>query len=226
MDYIYFVERGLVSVAARVGRDKFVEVWLIGSEGIVGAPVVLAANAAPLHRRTVQVAGEALRIGRRDFCEVLQSLPQLRSVVERYLAVVLAQTSQSGACNSYHGLKHRLARWLLVARSALADDKIPLTHRVLAELLGVRRASVTECLEVLQNEGTISTKRGLVKVENHAELSSLCCDCFRLIEGEYRRLVLSEAGVDSRLEVGAPRTRAPLLRVDQHSDRELGGSSS
>jgi Mn-dependent DtxR family transcriptional regulator len=62
---------------------------------------------------------------------------------------------------------------------------------VLAELLGVRRASVTECLEVLQKEGTISSKRGLVKVESCAELSSLCCNCFRLIEGEYRRLVPS-----------------------------------
>jgi CRP-like cAMP-binding protein len=191
MDYVYFVEKGLVSVAARVGRDKFVEVWLIGSEGIVGAPVLLASNATPLHRRTVQVAGEALRIKTRDFCGMLQSLPELRAVVERYLAVVLAQTSQSGACNAYHGLKQRLARWLLVARSALADDEIPLTHGVLAELLGVRRASVTECLEVLQKEGTISSKRGLVKVESCAELSSLCCNCFRLIEGEYRRLVPS-----------------------------------
>jgi CRP-like cAMP-binding protein len=190
MEYVYFIETGLVSVAAKVGRDKFVEVWLTGSEGLVGAPVVLAANAAPLHRRTVQVAGEALRIRTGEFCEILDALPRLRSVVERYLAVVLAQTSQSGACNSYHGLKHRLARWLLVARSALADEEIPLTHGVLAELLGVRRASVTECLEVLQSEGTISTKRGLVKVENYAELSSLCCNCFRLIEREYSRLVL------------------------------------
>ncbi len=224
MEYVYFIESGLVSVAARVGRDKFVEVWLIGSEGLVGAPVVLAANAAPLHRRTVQVAGEALRIRTRDFCETLDSLPQLRSVVERYLAVVLVQTSQSGACNSYHGLKHRLARWLLVARSALVNDEIPLTHEVLAELLGVRRASVTECLEVLQHEGTISTKRGLVKVENYAELSSLCCNCFRLIEGEYRRLVLSAVGAGSSIEPGAP--RSPLAGVDQQiSAQELRDSS-
>jgi hypothetical protein len=147
--------------------------------------------------------------------------------VDRYLAVVLVQTSQSGACNSYHGLKHRLARWLLVARSALSDNDIPLTHDVLAELLGVRRASVTECLEVLQTEGTISTKRGLVQVKNHGALCSLCCDCFRLIEGEYRRLVLSATGVGSRLEVGAPRMRAASLGLDRHiSDRELGSSSS
>ena len=95
------------------------------------------------------MTGEALRIKTSEFCRLLEFLPHLRSVVDRYLAVVLAQTSQSGACNSYHDLKQRLARWLLIARSATEEDEMPLTHGVLAELLGVRRASVTECLEVL-----------------------------------------------------------------------------
>lgn len=197
MEHVYFVERGLVSVAARVGREKFVEVWLIGSEGLVGAPVVLAARAAPLHRRTVQVTGEALRIKTSAFCELLGTLPHLRSVVERYLAVVLAQTSQSGACNSYHSLKQRLARWLLIAQNATNEDEMPLTHGVLAELLGVRRASVTEGLEVLQKNGTITTRRGSVKIEDAIKLSKLSCDCFKLIEREYRRHLLPALDVGS-----------------------------
>lgn len=198
MEHVYFVESGLVSVAARVGREKFVEVWLIGSEGLVGAPVVLAARAAPLHRRTVQVPGDALRIRTSEFCDLLESLPQLRSVVERYLAVVLAQTSQSGACNSYHSLKQRLARWLLIAQNATGEDEMPLTHGVLAELLGVRRASVTECLEVLQKDGTVITRRGFVKIEDATELSKLACDCFKLIEREYRRHLLPALDNGSR----------------------------
>jgi CRP-like cAMP-binding protein len=198
MEHVYFVESGLVSVAARVGREKFVEVWLIGSEGLVGAPVVLAAKAAPLHRRTVQVTGDALRIRTSEFCELLDSLPALRSVVDRYLAVVLAQTSQSGACNSYHSLKQRLARWLLIAQNATNEDEIPLTHGVLAELLGVRRASVTECLEVLQRDGTVTTRRGSVKIEDAGELSKLSCDCFKLIEREYRRHLLPTLDIGHR----------------------------
>ena len=83
MEYVYFIESGLVSVAARVGCEQFVEVWLIGSEGLVGAPVLLAARSAPLHRRTVQVGGEALRIKTDDFSRILGDLPHLRSVVER-----------------------------------------------------------------------------------------------------------------------------------------------
>ena len=226
MEYVYFVESGLVSVAARVGRDKFVEVWLIGSEGLVGAPVLLAAKAVPLHRRTVQVGGEALRIRTRDFSKILEDLPHLRSIVERYLAVVLVQTSQSGACNSYHGLKQRLARWLLVARSALGTDKMPLTHVMLAELLGVRRASVTECLEALQKGGTISTKRGWVTVEDAVGLSKLCCDCFGLIEHEYRRHLHSANNAGSHPEDGAAITTAVARGRSIALDREPSRPSS
>jgi CRP-like cAMP-binding protein len=225
MEYVYFVESGLVSVAARVGREKFVEVWLIGSEGLVGAPVVLAARAAPLHRRTVQVTGHALRIKTSAFCGLLDSLPHLRSVVERYLAVVLGQTSQSGACNSHHSLRQRLARWLLIARSAADEDEMPLTHGVLAELLGVRRASVTECLEALQKDGTIATRRGFVKVENPTELSKLSCDCFKLIEREYRRHLLTAANTGSRPDVGVSFTAPVISEKSIVRDREPKRSS-
>nr|WP_283818016.1 Crp/Fnr family transcriptional regulator [Bradyrhizobium jicamae] len=214
MEYVYFVERGLVSVAARVEREKFVEVWLIGSEGLVGAPIALAADAAPLHRRTVQVTGEALRIKTPEFCGLLDSLPHLRSVVDRYLAVVLGQTSQSGACNSFHDIRQRLARWLLIARSAMDDNEIPLTHGVLAELLGVRRASVTDSLEALQTDGTVTTRRGSVKIENPVELSRLCCGCFKLIEREYRRLLpASDTGSDARLPVRS-QPQSPWMSPD------------
>ena len=222
MEHVYFIERGLVSVAARVGREKFVEVWLTGSEGLVGAPVLLAARAAPLHRRTVQVTGEALRIKTSEFCELLETLPHLRSVVERYLAVVLAQTSQSGACNSYHSIKQRLARWLLIAQNAMGEDEMPLTHGVLAELLGVRRASVTECLEVLQKDGTVTTRRGSVKIEDGTELSKLSCDCFKLIEREYRRLLpVPDTGSCSapRVSLAAPVELGQPVLLDRESRR-------
>lgn len=201
MEHVYFVEQGLVSVAAKVGREKFVEVWLIGSKGLVGAPVILNANTDPLHRRTVQVEGVALRIAVGEFGRLVKELPVMRAVLDAYLAVVLVQTSQSGACNSVHQLKQRLARWLLLAHNALSSDDIPLTHEVLAQLLGVRRASVTESLKDLQSEGLVATKRGSIKIENMRELESVCCECFRLIEGEYERqldrIALSHAVVSA-----------------------------
>jgi CRP-like cAMP-binding protein len=187
IEHVYFVDQGLVSVAAKIGQEKFVEVWLIGSEGVVGAPVVLTENTDPLHRRTVQVSGQARRVSINAFRELLSELPTLSAILKRYLAVVLYQTSQTGACNSSHRLKQRLARWLLLARNSLDADEIPLTHQVLGQLLGVRRSSVTECLELLEREELISTRRGAIKIENVAELEGVCCQCFRLIEREFQR---------------------------------------
>lgn len=199
MDHVYFVETGLVSVAAKVGHEKFVEVWLIGSEGMAGVPVILGAGAKPLHRRTVQVDGQGLRIGAQEFREAIETLPAFRRALHTYLDVVLSRTSQSGACNANHPLHHRLARWLLVARACLNADQIPLTHTVLAQLLGVRRASVTECLERFETQGLIETKRGHITICRPDDLAGVACECFRMIGGEYeQRLVLAGAGMTGR----------------------------
>jgi len=185
IEYVYFVESGLVSIAAKVGNDRFVEVWLVGSEGLVGSPVVLGAATEPKQRRTVQVNGRALRIGVNEFRKAMETLPVLRKTLYAYLNVVLLRAAQSGACNATHELKHRLARWLLVARSSLNADEIPLTHDVLAQLLGIRRASVTECLESFENQGLIDAKRGLITIRNPQQLGQVCCNCFGAIEREY-----------------------------------------
>lgn len=182
---VYFVERGLVSIAASVGDDKFVEVWLVGSEGMVGSPVVLGAANEPKQRRTVQVEGQALRMSKHEFRKAMEELPAFRKILYAYLNVVLLRAAQSGACNATHELKHRLARWLLVARSSLNADEIPLTHDVLAQLLGVRRASVTECLENFESQGLINAKRGRITIREPSRLERGCCGCFRLIQREY-----------------------------------------
>jgi CRP-like cAMP-binding protein len=200
MEYVYFIEQGLVSVSARIDEHQFIEAWLIGSEGMIGAPLVLTEDdQTPPHRRVVQVGGTALRISAREFLTALPELPTLRKVLLRYIDVVLLQTSQSGVCNAAHSLKQRLARWLLVARNALQNDTLPLTHDVLSQLLGVRRASVTNCLEALEREALIRNSRGLVTVANAQRLQRASCNCFGLIEREYRRQLSPDALASHRL---------------------------
>lgn len=188
MDYVYFVEHGLVSAAARASKNRWVEVWLVGCEGMSGVPVVLGAAEHPL-RRMVQIPGSAYRISRDDLVKALERSRSLRDLLLRYAAVVLLQASQSGVCNSHHSLKQRLARWLLLARSSLQDDKLPLTHTVLARLLGAGRPSVTDCLGVLQKEQAIETARGFIKVTDAERLEELCCHCHQSIMNDYRRLI-------------------------------------
>ncbi|PSC03203.1 Crp/Fnr family transcriptional regulator [Alsobacter soli] len=189
MQHVYFIESGLVSVSARISRDRWVEVWLIGSEGMTGIPIVLGDDAEPPLRRIVQVGGTALRLPSEIMRQAMAESASLRRLLSLYVQVVLLQTSQSGACNSHHTLKERLCRWLLLARDGLQDNSLPLTHSVLARLLGVRRPSVTSCLGVLEDMGAIRNTRGMVTITDAHRLEDATCDCHRIITREQRRLL-------------------------------------
>ena len=186
LDYVYFIERGLVSVSARVDNDQFIEAWLVGSEGLVGSPLVLGEEPPP-HRRVVQVGGEALRVPARTFLTLLPKLPVTHRLLLRSVQVVLFQAAQFGACNAAHTVKERLARWLLVARYCLNSDELPITHEILSQLLAVRRATVTECVEILQQGAVIHTERGLIKVIDPEALRGSSCSCYDLVHREYQR---------------------------------------
>ncbi|MBR1170178.1 Crp/Fnr family transcriptional regulator [Bradyrhizobium liaoningense] len=190
MQHVYFIESGLVSVGAKVGPQKFVEVWLIGSEGLAGIHLALTAKMQPMNRRIVQVAGAANRLTVARFQEAIAHLPTFRSVVHAYIASVLIQTAQSGACNTSHQLQQRLGRWLLLARNALGSNEIPLTHQVLAQLLGVRRAGVTDCLLQLKKNGLVEMMRGRLVICDAFRLAQISCQCWSLIEREYERQLL------------------------------------
>ncbi len=185
--YVYFIEKGLVSVAAKISSERFVEVWLIGSEGMVGTPIVLGDDDEQPHRRVVQVGGTALLASISDFRSKLRELPQLRTVLYRYVQMILLQTSQSGACNAHHEIRQRLARWLLFTRESLCSDAIPLTQDVLSRLLGVRRATISECLCQFEAEHMVATRRGVILIHDPRKLEETSCDCLRLIMREYQR---------------------------------------
>nr|WP_255616452.1 Crp/Fnr family transcriptional regulator [Microvirga puerhi] len=189
VESIYFIESGLVSVSAKASPGTWVEVWLIGSEGMTGVPVLLEDTDDPPFRRVVQVGGSAHRISRQEFQDAVQRLSSLRAILLKYAQFVLLQTSQSAVCEAHHPLKQRLCRWLLLARDGLERDDIPLTHQMLARLLGVRRASITECLRILEEEAALENTRALIHVSHPERLEGLACSCYNLIRSEYRRLI-------------------------------------
>jgi CRP-like cAMP-binding protein len=188
MEHVYFVERGLVSVMAKTTDREWVEVWLIGSDGSTGIPVVLG-DTRPSHRRVVQIGGSALRISAEVFHNLLQVSEPLREILLDYVEVVLLQTSQSGACNAQHAVKQRLARWLLLARDALGSSLMPVPHEMLGRLIGVRRATITDCLNDFEAHAAIRTARRLIEVTDAPLLESLSCDCYRIIKHERLRLL-------------------------------------
>lgn len=185
---VYFVESGLVSVSGAGGRGKTVEAWLLGSEGTTAVPVILQDD-EPALQCVVQIGGEALEIGRVELMAVIEACPGIRGLLLRYVNFTLLCAVQTGICNSNHSIEQRLARWLLFARDGFPDQNMPITHRALGRLLGVRRASVTHCLGSLEQAGAIGVSRGNLVVLDSDKLHQRACECARYVRREYQRLI-------------------------------------
>jgi CRP-like cAMP-binding protein len=188
MEYVYFIESGLVSVVAKINEQDWVEVWLIGSDGTTAIPVQLG-DTHPSHRRVVQIAGSALRVSTTTFCNLLQISEPLQKILSKYLQVVLLQTSQSGACNAQHSVEQRLARWLLLACDAMGSRRLPVPQEMLGRLIGVRRATISDCLRDIEGRNAIRMARRLVEIVDADALEAISCDCYHIIKRERRRLL-------------------------------------
>jgi CRP-like cAMP-binding protein len=156
--HVYFVEEGLVSVLASTDTRNAVEVWLIGREGVIGSAAVLGLSTTPL-RYLVQVGGDALRIDVDDLRQAMIELPQLRELLLDDLQVTLLRSSQSTACSLSHSFRQRLARWLLTAQDRSNRDEFRITQDLLARILGVRRATVSETIKSLEGRGILARTR-------------------------------------------------------------------
>ncbi len=187
MDYAYFIEDGLVSVLAHTGPGKSVEVWMIGREGFIGVPLVLG-EPISAHRRIVQIAGSALRIRADAFLDAIGPASPTRELLLRYVQTVLMQASQLGGCNAHHSVPQRLARWLLMAQDRCATDTLRLTHDMLARLLGVRRATVSECIAALEAQGILGRARSQIRIQARRRLETIACPCYGIMREADRRL--------------------------------------
>jgi CRP-like cAMP-binding protein len=188
MKHLYFPEEGLVSVVAQAGDGKSIEGWLVGREGFIGIPILLGEE-CPSHRRVVQVAGSALRIHADSMIEAMEEMRPLRNLLLYYVQVVLMQTGQLSACNAAHGVQQRVARWLLMAQDRCGTDSLPLTHDILARMLGIRRATVTDCIMTLEREGILEKARSLIRIIDRSRLKAACCTCYATIRSAEKRLL-------------------------------------
>lgn len=185
--HAYFIERGLASLMAKAEDQCLLEVGTLGRQDFVGVPIVLGTTRTP-HRCVVQVAGEAWRISADDLQDALVQIPVLRRVLFGYVQAASVQSAQLAVCNTRHGLRQRLARWLLFAHDRVEGDEIALTHQFLGRALGVRRAGVTTAMGRLEEAGMIHRGRGRIMIIDRARLEHEVCDCYRAISSEYKRI--------------------------------------
>ena len=178
IEQVFFVERGMVSLVAETdGAASKVEVGVIGYEGAVGATAMFDASSISFNRAMVQMPGHGLRISASDLRDAVNASHSLRAGLHRCLQVILAQSSQTAACNIRHTLVERCARWLLTAHDLTDGDEMPLTQDFLAIMLAVRRSGVTVAMGSLQQAGLVQNNRGRVTVVDRAGLEAAACDC-------------------------------------------------
>jgi CRP-like cAMP-binding protein len=122
-----------------------------------------------------------LRIGASEFQKAASQSAAIRGLILENSETMLAQSQRTTACNTAHNLPERLARWLLQTQDRVGRDTLPLTQEFLAEMLGVRRTSVTLVAQQLQNAGAIQTLRGRIKVLDRHKLEDLACECYEII---------------------------------------------
>lgn len=180
LQYAYFPEFGAASLTTRAGDCPPVEILTLGKRDFVGIPLILGTRVSP-HRCTVQVPGSALRIEADMLVHLIKANVEIEKLLLRYVQAALVHSSQLVACNSRHTLNQRLARWLLVARDRMDTCEIAITHRSMAQALGVRRASITTAVGEMETAGVVRSGRGWVTIVDEARMEEAACNCHRII---------------------------------------------
>jgi CRP-like cAMP-binding protein len=185
---IYFPNAGLlVSLLTLVENHSALEIGLIGSEGMVGLPVAQGIDTSSV-RAVVQGAGTALRMESSPFRKALETSPALQRTLHRYTHALIAQITQTAACNRFHQVEARLARWLLMASDRLQSNPLRFTHEGLADLLGVRRVGITVAASALQQQKLIQYRRGNITILDREGLKASACECYQKIKDIFDRV--------------------------------------
>lgn len=178
---VYFPRSSLVSLLTLADGHLALEVGLIGRDGMVGIPLVLGHRRSSV-RALVQGAGTALRMATARFLAELRGNPPLRRELYRYTHALMAQISQTAACNRFHVVEQRLARWLLMTHDRVRSDRFHMTHEFLGHMLGVRRVGVTRAAQALHKLGLIGYSRGDITVRDRKGLERAACQCYEVVK--------------------------------------------
>ncbi len=181
---IYFPLNSFVSLVTPLKGHPPLEMGIIGNEGAYGASVVLGVTTAPM-RAVVQGLGTALRIETKQFQRIARNSPVLLRTMNRYVYVMMAQLAQTGACNHFHEIEPRLARWLLMTNDRAHSNHFHLTHEFLADMLGVRRSGITVAAGALQAKKLIGYTRGEISILDRHGLEAASCECYDAVNEEY-----------------------------------------
>jgi CRP-like cAMP-binding protein len=186
IQHVYFPTDSLVSLLTLVEGHMALEIGLVGREGMLGIPLVLGTNHSPV-RALVQGSGTALRMKSAHFLGKFKQSAPLQKEVHRYIHERMVQITQTAACNRFHMVEARLARWLLMTRDRVRSDQFRLTQELLGCMLGVLRVAVTKAAGALQQRKLISYHRGEISILDGQGLEAAACRCYQVVKNVHER---------------------------------------
>jgi CRP-like cAMP-binding protein len=186
---LYFPIDCLFSITITMSDGSTAETGVVGNREVLGINAVMGVKESSQTEYVVQIAGSAMKIDARVLREEFERNQELRDVLLRCTQALIAQISQTAACNGLHVLEQRLACWLLKVQERVDSDELKLTQEFLSHMLGVRRAGVTQAAQKLQESGLISYRRGIVQILDQPGLEAVSCECFKTVRSEYDRLL-------------------------------------
>ena len=179
--HVYFPTDTMVSLLTSAEGHQALEVGMVGREGMLGIPLALGVNESPV-QAVVQGAGKALRMTSAHFRKEFQRSPRLQQAVYRYIYELMIQMTQTAACNRFHQVEARLARWLLMTRDRVRSNHFHLTQDLLSNMLGVRRVGVTKAAGDLRLRKLISYNRGEINILDGDGLEAAACQCYQIVK--------------------------------------------
>ncbi len=188
IEYVYFPLSGMASIVVVLEDGGSVEAGIVGNEGMVGLPIFWGGERTPT-TAFYQVTGDAVRMRSEDFTAEIEQGGALGPLLQKFVQAFQTLLAQNSACNTQHSINERCARWLLSVNDRVGKGQFQLTQEFLSQMLGVRRAGVSEVMAILQKEGYIHYSRGMIDIVDRAGLESVACECYRVVADEYKRLL-------------------------------------
>jgi CRP-like cAMP-binding protein len=185
---VYFPTNAVVSLVVALATGEMTEAAMVGKDGAIGIASALDGKVA-MSRAIVQLGGDAMVCDQGAFRGAALQSENLISKVMRHEQILFAQAQQSTACMAHHEVEARLCRWLLRARDLSGSDQLPFTQEFLAEMLGVRRTSVTTVARTLQEAGIVKYTRGKIEILDIEGLREGACECYETVKEQYRQLL-------------------------------------
>lgn len=187
--FVYFPNNAMISVVASTPDGQLSEAGVVGREGLMGIGVVLGADTTP-HENTVQLPGTALKMPTKIVREKFEQCPTFRRLLLRFTHAHMMQISQTALCNRLHKVEQRMVRWILLSHDRSDSNILPFTQELLAIMLGVHRPTVSAVAAKLKDDGYINYRRGKITVLDRKRLEEFSCDCYAVVNEEYRRMMI------------------------------------